>query len=113
MTTYYVTNWDTRAIIAETTNESGAKRLARQAGHNGYTDNGTEYEPAAFVAVDIDGMRCCYYNPKFRVGKDDNYKATPLVKVNSDRQETALERGIANAATARTQLRAWEWPGLR
>jgi hypothetical protein len=34
------------------------------------------------------------------------YDSTP-------RQETDLERGLRNADSARRQLAAWDWPGLR
>lgn len=78
---YRVVIWDTGNVLVETDHLPSAKRVARHQGHNG-KHNGKYYGPVARVDEPMrdgsPGYGVCY-NPKFRVGKDDDFKPIPFV----------------------------------
>ena len=72
---YHITRWDDNTVIASIEEINAAKRITRSQGHNG-DHNGKWFCPIAYLADD-DGF--LVYNPRFRVGKDDDFRAIPLV----------------------------------
>lgn len=63
---YKIINWDTGGTIAEVMNLDIAKKHCRKMGHTG-EHNGKWYLPVAFVQ---DPAGECVYNPRFKVGKE-------------------------------------------
>lgn len=85
---YSIVNWDTNQTITKVAKLPAAKRLCRGLGYIGQ-GNGAWYAPVARVC-DEDGH--CVYNPKFKVGKDDNFVPTPIVQ-KSDGKERPMKWG--------------------
>lgn len=90
---YNIVNWDTNEIIAKVSKLSTAKRLCRNQGHTGQS-NGAYYAPVA-RAQDDNGF--CVYNPKFRVGKDDNFQPTPIVHKSDGQPRPMRQRGCTKS----------------
>lgn len=72
---YKIINWNTNEVIAEIASLSAAKRVCRKLGHTSKAW-GKHYPPIAYVADD-GGL---VYNPRFSVGKHDDFKAVPILK---------------------------------
>ncbi len=79
---YRVVIWDTDEILDEFESLVTAKRVARNRGHNG-EPYGKWFGPIARVDGPMEDGSPGFgveYNPSFRVGKDDDFKAIPYVK---------------------------------
>lgn len=79
---YRVVIWDTDEVLDEFKHLPSAKRVARNQGHNGEV-MGKWLCPRARVDGPMHDGSLGFgveYNPKFRVGKDDNFQPVPYVK---------------------------------
>lgn len=79
---YRVVIWETNQVLMETPHLPSAKSVARNQGHTG-TGNGKYYNPVACVDEPMqDGSPGygCLYNPRFVVGKHDDFKPIPFVQ---------------------------------
>jgi hypothetical protein len=96
---YTIVRWDNNQSLGTYEDLATAKRQCRKLGHTG-KPYGNTYPPIARV----DDENGTVYNPRFVVGKHDHLQ-TRLI----DKPDTKIDRGIAAAHNARTQLKHWDW----